>query len=162
MGHGTAGSTGSRDCGSTISPQNSLSFGMDDLAKLGCFVSFDLHRDQLDWALNTMLQHDGKVRVAGRHGTLNKPFTMQHLSHGLAAAAVCSVMYTFNRVSRHVGLQDVAQELPSPLNSRRLKKVTKCAVQCGPAGWVHVNRVCISAKVVKTKDSSPSNHRDSQ
>ena len=83
---------------------------------------------------------------------MNKPFTtdisstvVQHLSHGMDAAAVYSVIYTFNGVSRHVSLQGVAQEPPSPLYSRRLQKVTKCAVQFGLAGVVRVNRVCSTA-----------------
>ena len=129
---------------------------MDDWAKFGFFDFFDLHRDQLDWAPNTMLQHDGKVLVAGGHGNLNESFAtgvsspvVQHLLRGLDASAVCGVTYTFNGVSRRVSLQDVAQEPPSPLYSRRLQRFTKCAVQCGLAGLVHVNRVYIPAQVVK-------------
>ena len=51
----------------------------------------------------------------------------------------------------------------NPWRRRLGSTSTKCAVQCGPAGWVHVNRVCISAKVVKANGSavfSPLNHRD--
>ena len=44
-----------------------------------------------------------------------------------------------------MSLQEVAQEPPSPLYAR-LRRVTKCAVQCGLTDLVHVDHVCIPAK----------------
>ena len=57
-----------------------------------------------------MQQHGGKVTVAGGQGNLNKPFTtdisstveQQNLSHGMAAAAVYSVIFTFSGVGASV------------------------------------------------------------
>ena len=173
--HWVALSRGSPSCSRKVgaAPDRdkwSLSLGLDDRPELGSFDFFDLRRDWLDWAPNAMLQHDGKVLVAGEHGNLNEPFDtdisspiVQHLSHGLAAAAGCGVIFTFNRVSRHVSLQDVVQEPPSRLYDRRLQRVTKCAVQCRTGGLVRVNRVYIPANVVKANGSavfSPLNHRD--
>ena len=72
----TRRSRGSPSCSRKVSAAQdrdkwSLSLGMDDWAKFGFF---DLHQNQLDCVPNTMVQHDGKVLLAGGHGNLNESF----------------------------------------------------------------------------------------
>ena len=66
---------------------------MDDRAKFGFFDFFDLHRDQLDWGPNTMLQHDGKVLVAGGHGNLKESFAINYCAASLAWSGRCCCVW---------------------------------------------------------------------
>eukprot|EP00929_Paragymnodinium_shiwhaense_P023802 TRINITY_DN14814_c0_g1_i1.p1 TRINITY_DN14814_c0_g1~~TRINITY_DN14814_c0_g1_i1.p1 ORF type:complete len:1619 (-),score=300.47 TRINITY_DN14814_c0_g1_i1:181-5037(-) len=128
--------------------QLAMLFGCDPGATLGYFDVFDFTREQMDWAPLDLLR-EARLLVAHGDGSYANPYAIDitdplvmnlSMQTETSAQAICSVIATFNRLSRLARHEDVnVYDAPrSPAIARIRTKVERCAAMCGLGGLVHV------------------------
>lgn len=122
-----------------------MAFGCDSGATCGFVDFFDFSLSQLDWS-HPDLRKEAWVLVAHGHGTYAEPLALDmgdplvwHLMQSQAyISAVCSVVSTFNRISRCISADELEEGCRGPMSVRLRQKVEQCAAQCGLAEVVTV------------------------
>eukprot|EP00931_Biecheleriopsis_adriatica_P034498 TRINITY_DN19909_c0_g1_i1.p1 TRINITY_DN19909_c0_g1~~TRINITY_DN19909_c0_g1_i1.p1 ORF type:complete len:1589 (+),score=265.49 TRINITY_DN19909_c0_g1_i1:35-4768(+) len=116
----------------------SMAFGCDRSATLGHLDFFDSSRSRLDWA-PVNLRHEAWLLPAHGHGTYADPYELDIkdplstcLEQGdFGPHAVCSVIATFNRISRTLSEEELQSGHGSSLLQRLRDTVERCAERCG-------------------------------